>query len=67
MATVTITLRVIASSETPEAIYVQHPRNALKFLFLPKSQIKSNKPAPEGKGRRVLAVSEWLAEQENLI
>lgn len=55
-------LRVLKSRETDEAIYVAHPKNILKYLFLPKSQV-SFKPAKEGGLWHDVDMPEWLAEE----
>lgn len=67
MAQVTLELKVLASRETDQAIYVNHPKNILKFLFLPKSEITGNVKSSKGGSRRDITIPEWLAEEHNLI
>ena len=65
MAT-TLELRVLKSRETSEAIYVNHPRKILKFLFLPKSEITQNDPSKKGGLWRVITIPDWLADEHDL-
>ena len=67
VAKVTLDLKVLASRETPEAIYINHPKNVLKFLFLPKSEISKIVPSSKGGVWREVTMSEWIAEDKNLI
>ena len=64
---VTLDLKVLASRETPEAIYINHPKNILKFLFLPKSEISKIAASSKGGVWREVTMSEWIAEEKNLI
>ena len=67
VAKVTLDLKVLASRETPEAIYINHPKNILKFLFLPKSEISTIATSSKGGVWREVTMSEWIAEEKNLI
>ena len=67
VAKVTLDLKVLASRETPEAIYINHPKNILKFLFLPKSEISKIATSSKGGVWREVTMSEWIAEEKNLI
>lgn len=57
-------VRVLKSRETHEAIYVQSPTNALKFVYLPKSEVKSDTRSAKGALWRNIEIPSWLAEEK---
>lgn len=64
MSTTTIRTKLLPSRETPEAIYIQHTRDKLKFLFLPKSEIISQRKVE--KLTWDIEIPDWLAEKHRL-
>lgn len=66
LANITLELKVLPSRETDQAIYVNHPKNTLKFFYLPKSEISKNVASPKGKLWCDVTMPEWLAEEHNL-
>ena len=60
----TIRTQILPSRETPEAIYIAHPRNKLKFLFLPKGEIISQRKVE--KLIWDIEIPDWLAEKHRL-
>lgn len=60
----TIRTQVLPSRETPEAIYIARPKNKLKFLFLPKSEVISQRKVSNITWD--IEIPDWLAEKHQL-
>lgn len=63
---VTITVVKLRSAETKEAICIINPDNMLKRIWLPKSEIRDDKPSTIKKGHWDVTIPDWLAAKHNL-
>lgn len=61
----TIECRMLPSRQTNEALYVQDPRRATRFVYVPKSEVTYEKSKRGGLWIN-LDIPEWLAEEKDL-
>jgi hypothetical protein len=63
-ATEIFEVRVLKTRETHEALYVQNPNDALRFAYIPKSEVRSDTRSAKGGLWRNIEIPSWLAEEK---
>ena len=64
--TTNIRTKLLPSRETKEALYMRHPRNILKFLFIPKSVVRSQRKVVGTQMDWDLEIEDWWAKENDL-